>query len=291
MENNNYQGNGQNGYPQNGSGQYSYTPNGQNGYYQYGPNAYGQQEQGEYRHPQADYLYGQQVYNDGYVRTEGLSAHMTKIFGLMVVGLLISAVIAVVVQLNIGVLFAGGAGKFIIGGAVILELVLVFAIAGTLGAKEKPKTGLATGLFILYSAVTGITLAVITFGFSLGSIIHAFVVCALFFTALCIVGHLTNYRILKYGRMLMFGLIFLIVAELISMIFFPFSTSRLLFDVAGVALFSFYTVYDFQAIKYTYSVAQTQEQVKAGVVMGALSLYLDFINLFIRLLSILGNRD
>lgn len=280
----------QNGYQQGGYQQSGYQQSGyqQNGYQQNGAYAnYSQQT--EYRHPKADYLYGQQVYQTGYVKSEGLTAHMTKIFGLMVGGLIISTIIAVIVQMNLLALFMSGMGTVLVVGSIILQLVLVLVIGATI--RKGTHAGTATALFLLYSAVTGVTLAVITFGFSFGSIIHAFAVCSLFFAALCIVGHLTDYKMLKYGRMLIFALLFFVVIQLISAIFFPFNGMTMLFDLVGIILFAFYTVYDFQAIKYQYSVAQSQGEVKTLVVTGALSLYLDFINLFIRLLSIFGNRD
>ena len=173
---------------------------------------------------------------------------------------------------------------------IIAELGLVIAISGAINRLSGTS---ATGLFLLYSALNGATLSVIFRVFNMQSIATTFFVCALTFLACSVYGWTTKKDLTSIGSFMFMGLIGIIIASLINMFV---HSSALYYAVSyiGVVVFVGLTAYDTQKIK---DMAANQpagldgEVIRKGAILGALSLYLDFINLFLMLLRILGNRD
>ena len=173
---------------------------------------------------------------------------------------------------------------------IIAELGLVMAISGAINRLSGTS---ATGLFLLYSALNGATLSVIFRVFNMQSIATTFFVCALTFLACSVYGWTTKKDLTSIGSFMFMGLIGIIIASLINMFV---HSSALYYAVSyiGVVVFVGLTAYDTQKIK---DMAANQpagldgEVIRKGAILGALSLYLDFINLFLMLLRILGNRD
>lgn len=174
-------------------------------------------------------------------------------------------------------------------GLIIGELVLVMVISAAI---NRISPTVALGLFFLYSAVNGLTLSAIFLVYELGTIILAFGSSAVLFGVMSFIGFVTKEDLTSWGRILLMALIGLIIAS-VANIFLANSTLDWIITYAGILIFLALTVYDTQHIKVmTYaSAAQGQDQVVSRIgVLGALRLYLDFINLFLFMLRLLGGR-
>lgn len=247
--------------------------------------------QSNYNYNQNQQLYrAEQIYQENIV-SQGFTQFMTKVFAIVALGIFVSFGVSFVIYENIFkiLIFLGNGFRFAFYGIFIVQIIVVLVLSHKIKKGIALSTGLA--LFIFYSVLTGITFSVIGIAFSPSEIMHALLVCALFFTALCIVGHITDYKLLTYGRMIGFALIFFLIVQVISMLFFPGFLSSPIFDLIGIGIFSFYTVYDFQSIKYSYSVSTSESQKQGVMIGGALQLYLDFVNLFIYLLRLLSRKN
>jgi FtsH-binding integral membrane protein len=174
---------------------------------------------------------------------------------------------------------------------VIGELIMVFYISARI---NRISAGTATALFVAYSALNGLTLSFIFLVYTSSSITSTFFVCAATFGACSIYGWMTKRDLTSLGGFMTMGLIGIIIASLVNM-FFKSSGMAMIISYIGVLVFVGLTAYDTQKIK---NMASTQPAgigagaIRKGAILGALSLYLDFINLFLMLLRILGgNRD
>ena len=177
-------------------------------------------------------------------------------------------------------------------GLFIGELILVISVSRAI-SKLSPGVGLA--LFFTYSALNGITLSVIFLAYGLGTILLAFGTTTLIFVILTVVGLTTKEDLTKWGPILLVGLLGIILASLIN--FFLASTALdWIVTYLGILIFLGLIVYDSNRIKkMTYTAVlqgNSDQQVFNGIaVIGTLHLYLDFINLFLRLLRVLGRRS
>ena len=174
---------------------------------------------------------------------------------------------------------------------VIAELGLVFVISGMI---NRISAGTATGLFVLFSALNGAMLSSIFVIFELDSIAKVFFICSGTFLACSVYGWTTKKDLTSLGGFLMMGLIGIIIASIVN-IFTQSSALYTIISYIGVIVFVGLTAYDTQKIK---NMAMTQPEgidgavIRKGAILGALSLYLDFINLFLMLLRIFGQgRD
>lgn len=216
-------------------------------------------------------------------------AAMQKVYVWMALGLLITAGSAIAV-VNIpalaNMIFANA---FVFYGLLIGELILVIAIGRVIN-KVSVQTGLM--LFFIYAFVNGLTLSVIFAAYDLGTIWLAFGSTATLFGVMSVIGYTTKQDLSSWGGYLMMGLIGLIIASIANM-FFANSTLDWIVTYAGILIFLALTVYDTNRIKkMTYAaLANGQSDVVGRIgVMGALHLYLDFINLFLYMLRLLGRR-
>jgi FtsH-binding integral membrane protein len=170
---------------------------------------------------------------------------------------------------------------------IIAELGLVFSISGMV---DRMSAGTATTLFVIYSALNGVTLSFIFLLYTRASIVSTFFVCSATFLACSIYGWTTKKDLTSWGGFLMMGLIGIIIASLVNM-FIRSSAMSMFVSYIGVIVFVGLTAYDTQKLK---NMALTQPAgldgavVRKGAILGALSLYLDFINLFLMLLRIFG---
>ena len=174
---------------------------------------------------------------------------------------------------------------------ILAELGMVFAIGGMV---NRMSAGTATSLFIIYSALNGVTLSFIFLAYTRTSIFSTFFICAGTFIGCSIYGWATKKDLTSWGGFLMMGLIGIIIASLVNM-FIQSSGMSIIISYIGVLIFVGLTAYDTQKIK---NMAMTQPAgldnavVRKGAILGALSLYLDFINLFLMLLRFFGgSRD
>jgi FtsH-binding integral membrane protein len=174
-------------------------------------------------------------------------------------------------------------------GLIIGELMLVFSLAGR---AHKMQASTATGLFILYAALNGVTLSVIFLIYTRASITSTFFICAATFIACSIFGMTTKRDLTSLGGFMTMGLIGIIIASVVNL-FVRSSGMSMIISYVGVLVFVGLTAYDTQKLK-TMAISQPDGLeagvVRKGAILGALSLYLDFINLFLMLLRILGSN-
>jgi hypothetical protein len=214
---------------------------------------------------------------------------MARVYLWMMLGLMVTAVVSLFVissPMLLSLIFSSNLTFF---GLIIGEFVLVIAISRVV-TRVSPMAGLA--LFFLYAALNGATLSVIFLAYQLGTIVLAFGVTAVTFGIMSIIGFTTKQDLTKWGGILFMALIGLIIASVANM-FLASSALDWIITYAGILIFMGLTVYDTKRIKtMTYTLAaQGDTQVVSRVgVMGALRLYLDFINLFLYILRLLGRR-
>lgn len=175
-------------------------------------------------------------------------------------------------------------------GLIIAELGLVIAISARI---QKMQASTATALFVLYSALNGATLSLIFLIYTASSITSTFFICAGTFVACSIYGWTTKRDLTSVGGFMAMGLIGIIIASVVN-IFLRSPAMYMIISYIGVIVFVGLTAYDTQHLK---NMAMTQPDgleagvVRKGAILGALKLYLDFINLFLMLLRIFGSRD
>jgi FtsH-binding integral membrane protein len=175
-------------------------------------------------------------------------------------------------------------------GLIIAELVMVFTLSFRV---HKMHASTATAVFIIYAALNGVTLSVIFLAYTGASIVSTFFICAATFTACSLYGWMTKRDLTSFGGFLFMGLIGIIIATVVNAFFIKSGAMAMIISYIGVFIFIGLTAYDTQYIK---NMAMTQPaDIEAGVkrkgaIIGALKLYLDFINLFLMLLRILGDR-
>tara|TARA_B110001454_G_scaffold89429_1_gene85411 strand:+ start:1213 stop:1920 length:708 start_codon:yes stop_codon:yes gene_type:complete len=218
----------------------------------------------------------------------GLRSYMLSVYNYMASGVLLTGLVAM--------LFAGsGLAYQVLAGPGILKYVIMFApLAFVLVLSfgiNKLSTAAAQGLFWAYAAVMGLSMASIFLVYTGTSIAQTFFATAAAFAGLSLVGYTTKKDLSGFGTFLIMGLVGLIVASLIN-IFLKSSVMDLAISAIGVLIFAGLTAYDTQRIKESYAYVAGTDMAGKSVVMGALSLYLDFINLFMMLLRFMGSsRD
>ena len=218
---------------------------------------------------------------------QAISAFVTKVFGWMAVGLLLTGVVAAYVAQTpslVQTIFAGN--TFII--LIVAEIGLVIVLSAAI---TKLSAGAASVLFLLYSAVNGLTFSVIFLVYTASSIGSTFIVTAGTFGAMFIYGYVTKKDLTSLGSLCFMGLIGMIIASVVNM-FVASSSLYWIITYGGILVFVGLTAYDAQKIKMTGAVSGALDPSTAhkAAILGALALYLDFINLFLLLLRLLGRR-
>ncbi|SRR6266498_4938934 len=219
------------------------------------------------------------------LRDERVGTFLTKVYGWMSGGLLITAVTAFAVASSPALVEALILNRLAFWGLIIAQLGLVFYLSARV---EKVTPTAAAGLFMLYSALMGVTSSVILLMYTTASITSTFIVTAGMFGTMAAFGSLTKRSLAGWGQFLFMGLIGLILASVVG-IFWQNDAMQFVISVVGVLIFTGLTAYDAQRLKQM-AVALPDGRVGAYAVVGALSLYLDFINLFFFLLRFTGNR-
>ena len=215
-------------------------------------------------------------------------AVMQRVYAWMALGLFLTAGVAYIVAHSPLVLLIAS-NPFLFYGLIIGELGLVIAISYGI---NKMSPTLAMGLFLLYAAVNGMTLAFILLVYTGASIALTFSATAALFGVMSVVGYTTKMDLSRFGSYLMMALIGLIVASVVN-IFWANSTLEWIITYAGILIFLGLTIYDTKRIKEMTLAAMYRGDelvVNRVGIIGALRLYLDFINLFLYLLRLLGRR-
>ena len=235
-------------------------------------------------------------YNGGYssaaqVENEATLASYTasvmrRVFGKMFLGLLATALTSFLMLSSESLLTALLSNSVVFWVLMIAELGLVFAISGAI---NKLSTGTATALFYLYSVLNGVTLTPIFLVYTEASVFQTFLITSLTFGSMAAFGYFTKQDLSKFGSFLFMALIGLIVCSVVNL-FMHSSTFEWIISLAGIAIFIGLTAWDTQKSKEMIAVTDPSQVGKVAT-LGALSLYLDFINLFLYLLRFFGSRD
>ena len=209
----------------------------------------------------------------------------------MTLGLIITAVVAVVAQMTGAyVSFIESTGLIGFFGFAIAQVVLAVALGARI---MKIKASTARVMFYVYAALMGFTLSSIFLVYSISDIGVALGLCAVFFFVLTMFSLTTKFDMLKAGPILMVGLVVLIISQIVLM-FVPGSTTGIRIICAfGLILFAGMTLYDAQQTRALFSAyeAQGPEMIKKISIICALNLYLDFVNMFLYILQLFGSRD
>ncbi len=216
---------------------------------------------------------------------ERVTAFLRKVYGWMFVGLGITATVALGVASSPALVQSIVQNKMLFWGLMLGELGLVFYLSARVD-KLAPAT--ASGLFLLYSALNGVTLSFILLAFTGASIATTFVVTAGMFGALALYGTTTKRSLAGVGQFMFMGLIGLVLASVVGM-FVKSDALQFAISVVGVLVFTGLTAWDAQRLK-AMALAVPEGRYGSYAVVGALALYLDFINLFLFLLRFLGGR-
>ena len=210
------------------------------------------------------------------------NAFLSQAFLWMFAGLLPTAGVAYVVQTNARLLEFASGNFFLL---FIAQLAIVFVITGAI---SRLSATAALALFFVYAATLGLTIGLIVASYTQGTVATAFLSASAMFGAAAIYGKVTQRSLAKLGGILFMGLIGLLVAMVLN-IFLGSSQVTFLISIVGVVLFTALTAYDVQRIQSGDLAARLGSMEKAAVV-GALQLYLDFVNLFLFMLRLLGSR-
>ena len=225
--------------------------------------------------------------NKDYAMSTAFPALMRKVFVWMTLALAITGLTAYGVATSPTILSLIFSSKVTFFGLIIAEFALVFAISGAI---NRLSLSTATLLFILYSVINGATLSTIFFAFSVATIGKVFFITAGTFGAMALVGYTTKTDLTSMGKLLFMALLGIIIASVVN-IFVASSGLDLILSYVGVLVFVGLTAYDTQKIKQMCQAApDAGESTQKLALIGALSLYLDFINLFLYLLRIFGNN-
>lgn len=233
-------------------------------------------------------LFGGDVSNNLGMNAEAeeTARFMQRVYGWMAVALVVSGATAFYVSSDITIF------KYIVTSGyylplLLLELGLVVVLSWLI---NKMSAGVAIVLFMIYSFVTGLTLSVIFIVYQLNSIVSIFGATALIFGSMSAYGYYTKKDLTGIGTLAIFGLFGIIGAGLVNL-WVQNSTADFVISIIGVIVFVALTAYDTQKIKEMNIIGNegTEEDTKEAVI-GALTLYLDFINLFLKLLALFGRR-
>ncbi|MBR6249654.1 MAG: Bax inhibitor-1/YccA family protein [Bacteroidales bacterium] len=212
---------------------------------------------------------------------------MRKVFSWMALALLITGLTAWVVAGSEQLLSIIFSSRITFFGLIIGELALVVAMTSAI---HRMSLSTATLLMVLYSVINGATMSSIFLLYTADSIASTFFVTAGTFGAMSLYGYATKRDLSSWGNILFMGLIGLIIAGVVNM-FWMNNTFSLLVSAIGVVIFVALTAYDVQKIKTLFNDAtEVNESTQKIALLGALSLYLDFINIFLYLLRLLGSR-
>jgi FtsH-binding integral membrane protein len=222
----------------------------------------------------------------------GLRSYMLSVYNYMASGVLLTGVVALLFARSglVYSLFDATTGRASALGWVAMLAPLGIVLAMSFGVNRMSEFSLKA-LFWGYAAIMGVSLSTIFLRYTGGSIAATFFATAASFASLSLYGYTTKRDLSGFGKFLLMGLVGLLVAMLINA-FFPSSGASLLISFVGVLLFAALTVYDTQKIKNMYDYVAGTDMAGKSIVMGALTLYLDFINLFLFLLRFMGgNRN
>lgn len=212
-----------------------------------------------------------------------VAKYITKVYGWMFLGLAITAIVSFLVASSPAAISLLLGNRIAFFGLFIAQIFLV----GFLSIRiQKMSSATATAIFLGYAALMGLTFAVFIIAYSAASLMTVFAITAGTFGIMSAVGYFTKQDLTSFGRIMLMGLLGVIIASVVNM-FIGSSALYWIISYVGVAVFVGLIAYDTQKIK-AYALLDSEEDRKKGAILGALALYLDFINLFIMLLRLFG---
>ena len=231
------------------------------------------------------------------VMDEGLRAYMLKVYNYMATGILLTGIVALITfKLSVQEITSTGIILEPLGQAIynsglkwvvmLAPLAVVFYMSFGINKMSAAK---AQTTFWVFAGLMGLSLSSLLLFYTGMSVTRVFFICSATFGAMSIYGYTTKRDLTKFGSFLIMGLIGIIIASLVN-IFLKSPMMYFVISILGVLIFVGLTAYDTQKIKNMYSASDTGELIGKKAVMGALTLYLDFINLFIMLLRLFGQR-
>lgn len=230
-------------------------------------------------------------------RVEVVNAFLRGVYLWMTMGLGVTALIALAVDQSLGLQRFMFGANFPLEASPTMLWVLLIAEFGVVMAISfginRMAPALATGLFIAYSALNGLTIGAILLFYSRAAVFQAFFACAGMFAAMSVYGLVTKKDLTSWGSFLFMGLIGIVIASVVN-VFVHSSMMSWVISAIGVVVFTGLTAYDTQQLKIMGQTADGAGDVavRRATIIGALRLYLDFINLFLMLLRLMGGgRD
>ena len=231
------------------------------------------------------------------VMDEGLRAYMLKVYNYMATGILLTGIVALLTfKMSVEEISSAGIILTPFGGAIfnsglkwvimLAPLAVVFYMSFGINKMSASK---AQTTFWVFAGLMGLSLSSLLLYYTGMSVTRVFFICSATFGAMSIYGYTTKRDLTKLGSFLMMGLIGIIIASIVN-IFMNSPKMYFAISIIGVLIFVGLTAYDTQKIKNMYSASDSGELMGKKAVMGALTLYLDFINLFIMLLRLFGQR-
>lgn len=222
------------------------------------------------------------------VGIDAVNFYMRGVYGWMTLGLGVTALCAWATVSTPEVMQLIFGNALVLIGLILAQFALVMALGS---AMHRFSAGTATFMFMLYSVLNGLTLSSIFVVYSQASIVQAFVTASGMFGAMSIYGATTKKDLTSWGSFLMMGVFGLIIASLVN-IFLKSSAMEFVISGVGVLLFTGLTAYDTQKLRAFGAGTPMDDPaaVRRGTLLGALTLYLDFINLFLMLLRLFGGR-
>ena len=204
----------------------------------------------------------------------------SKMFGWMFIGLLVTFLTGYVVSNSYDILLLVVQIPFLIYAIIEIGLIIFFSL------KIRTMSSITAKIcFLLYSFVTGLTFSYLFLAYELYSLIYVFGITSLLFGTFALIGYFTKIDLSKISTFLFMGLFAIIICSLINM-FIGNETFDLILTIIGIVIFLGYTAYDIQKVKYNLGIFPEDNL----AIYGALELYLDFINLFLKLLSLFGKK-
>ena len=216
---------------------------------------------------------------------ERVTAFLRAVYGWMCVGLGLTALVAFQVANTPAILSRLMSNQFLYVGLILAELGLVFFLSARV---TRLATETAVVLFLLYAALNGVTLSVVLLAYTGQSVTDIFAITAGMFGAMALFGSTTKRSLAGVGQFMYMGLVGLILASLVGL-FWHSGALQFVISSVGVLVFTGLAAWDAQRLKQM-ALAAPEGRTRSLAIVGALSLYLDFINLFLSLLSLVGNR-
>ncbi len=214
----------------------------------------------------------------------GLKNYMLQVYNYMTFALALSGLVSIGVSMSpvlMSVIWATPLKWVVVFAPLVMSLGLMFMI-------NKMSSSAAKVFLFVFAAAMGLSISSIFAIYKMGSIIHVFFISAATFGAASIYGYTTKADLTKFGSFLMMGVLGLVIAGVVNL-FLQSSAFAFVISILAVLVFTALTAYDTQQIKSMYDYSEGDEREKAGV-LGALMLYMDFINIFINLLQIIGDK-